>query len=120
MRGFAATCLTLACIAPAWGAEGNYCRAQLLLECAESCESTMAPADLALDFEAGSGDLCRGERCDSGRLEWRDETGQWDERSYRVFALAGENASASGVIDLDSRTFFAVTSDTATLFGRCE
>jgi hypothetical protein len=100
------------------------CRSQVNFTCGESCEAEPGPADLALDFTAGTGDYCRGSRCDSGTLTASDETGQWNGDAYRVFSLKGGEGdsafSVSGAVDVGTGTFFAVTSDIPHLFGRCE
>jgi hypothetical protein len=109
------------CMGPAW-AQDDHCRAQILLECGKDCRlSDALPADVELNFKKKTGGFCRGESCSSGKLLWKDQVGQSDGRQYRVFTLSDSGSIlVSGAIDVRSNTFFALTSDVGTLFGRCQ
>ncbi len=103
------------------GAPGS-CRGQVLLTCGKDCQlADNGPADLNLDVKAKSGEFCRGETCTPGKLSVTNRKGQWDNRPYQYFSLSDSSGVlASGVIDVRSGTFFALTSDIGTLFGRCQ
>jgi hypothetical protein len=102
-------------------AQSGYCRAQILMDCANECKpANNQPADVSLDFIKKTGELCWGEHCFPGKLSFKDQTGQWDHRRYRTFILVDtKSVLASGAIDTNSNTFFA-KSDAGTLFGRCQ
>lgn len=97
-----------------------YCRAQLILSCGRTCTAEdNQPADVSVDFSAKSGDYCRGEQCDEGKLEFVEKSGQWDTAPNRIFTLTGANFVVSGAVNTDTKAFFA-TSDLGMLFGNCE
>jgi len=111
-----AVCLAAA---PVLSAEpALYCRAQLILTCNAKCTAEdNSSVDVTIDFAGESGSYCRGERCDDGKLEFSEQSGQWDGH-YRIFTLSGPDFTVSGSVHLEAKSLFAV-SDMGTLFGTC-
>lgn len=118
MRLLAVICMSCLIASPAFALS---CRSQLQLVCEKNeCDVEQAPADLDLDFAKKQGSFCRGEQCDDGSLTFADPKGQWDERSYKTFALKSKAfPTVNGAIDMETKTFSA-NSEVGLLFGRCE
>ncbi len=99
------------------------CNSQINLACQESCEVNPTPAALNFDFANKTGEYCRGPQCLPGTLNFTDEGVLGGGRTYRLFSLIGAEGNAfsvAGAIDIESKTFFATTSDFPTLLGTCE
>src|SRR5215204_1299938 len=79
------------------------CRSQVQVTCRRVCRVDKSPVDLRFDFANRTISFCRGERCDNVTLSFKDDTGQWDTRQYRLFSSSkrGERTFfLSGAIDL--------------------
>lgn len=96
------------------------CRTQVSWDCSTSCEMNAGPADLVLNSGEKTAEFCRGSRCDTGRLTVIDESGQWDDSTYSVFAVDGTAFKLSGVIFPGKALFQARSDELGDIAGSCE
>lgn len=95
------------------------CRTQVTASCDTACEFGGGPADLYLDLKHASVDYCRGEQCDTGKIDIRTEKGQWDGKDYLLFSGTVERGGRLwGLVSLHTLTFHA-QGDAGEMFSTC-